>query len=369
MSVHLDKARKTYYVMWRETCDGNIIQKKKRGFATKKEARAFEEDLQNVKDSCSFAQLKDRYFESLKGYASDETIASRKRIAEQYCKSLMPMNVRNIKNQDMMEYKNYVYSLDRSLSHKNRIIQIVKAISKFGYEYYEFPNFGKVLKSFPKTSDDVKEMKIISPDDFEKIRENCSNEVYKRFYTFLYHTGMRRGEAMALQKSDIDGKHADLNKSMRRPNGGFRPLKTVSSKRSIILDDIAYDSIKPLLDTDGDFVFGEYEALSPTTITRIFDKACAKAGLAHYRIHDLRHSFISNAILNGIDIVTVSRYVGHSDIEMTLNKYSHLLKDSEQRMVDKLNELYSKKEEESKEKPKKKRKKKSENVAKMLPEH
>lgn len=356
MSVHLDKERKTYYVMWREKdIEGKISQRIKRGFATKKEARAFEENINDIRESASFSQLKDRYFESLMGYASEETIASRKRIAEQYCKSLMPMNVRNIKNQDMMEYKNYVYSLDKSLSHKNRIIQIVKAISKFGYEYYEFPNFAKVLKSFPKTSDDVKEMKIISPDDFEKIRENCSNEVYKRFYTFLYHTGMRRGEAMALQKTDVNGKHVDLNKSMRRPNGGFRPLKTVSSKRSIILDDIAYDSIKPLLGTDGDFVFGKYEALSPTTITRIFDNACTKAGLSHYRIHDLRHSFISNAILNGIDIVTVSRYVGHSDIEMTLNKYSHLLKDSEQRMVDKLNELYSKKEE----KPKRKRKKKA----------
>ena len=87
-------------------------------------------------------------------------------------------------------------------------------------------------------------------------------------------------------------------------------------------------------------MFGEYEALSPTSISRNFDKACKNANLPHYRIHDLRHSFISNAILNGIDIVTVSRYVGHSDIEMTLNRYSHLLKDSEKRMIDKLNILY-----------------------------
>ncbi len=329
--------------MWREKdVEGNSSQRIKRGFPTKKEARAFEEEMLSTKEFASFSQLKDLYIDSLKGYASEETLASRKRIIENYCQSLMAMNVRNIRNQDMMAFKNYVYSLDRSLSHKNRIIQIVKAISRFGYEFYEFPNFAKMLKSFPKTSDDIKEMKIISPEDFELIVQNCSNEVFKRFYIFLYHTGMRRGEAMALLKADISGKHADLNKSMRRPNQGFRPLKNVASRRNIILDDAAYESIRPLLETEGEFVFGEYEALSPTSITRIFDKACQKAGLPHYRIHDLRHSFISNAILNGIDIVTVSRYVGHSDIEMTLNKYSHLLKDSEQRMIDRLNDLYKK---------------------------
>ena len=294
----------------------------------------------NIKETASFSTLKDMYLDSLSGYASKDTIYSKKRIIEIYCTSLLPMNVRDIKNQDMLTFKNYVFSLDRSLSVKNRIIQIVKAVSKFGYEYYEFPHFAKVLKSFPKTSDDVKEMGVISPDDFNLIVENCENKVYRNFYILLYHTGMRRGEAMALLKSDIKGKHADLNKSIRRPNQGFRPLKNVSSKRNIMLDDIAYNAIKPLLKTDGEFVFGEHEALSPTSITRNFENACKKANLPHYRIHDLRHSFISNAILNGIDIVTVSRYVGHSNIEMTLNRYSHLLKDSEKRMIEKLNNLY-----------------------------
>lgn len=240
----------------------------------------------------------------------------------------------------MIDFKNEVYETQRSVSLKNKIIRLVKAISKFGYEYYDYPNFAVTLKAFPKSSNDIKEMNVISIDDFELIAQNVSNEVYKRFLIFLYHTGMRRGEAMALLKSDVRDKYVSVNKSIRRSKTSFKPLKNVYSKRNILLDDIAYESIKPLLDTEGEFLFGEYEALSASSIARHFNSALKKAGLPHYRIHDLRHSFISNAILNGIDIVTVSRYVGHSDIERTLNTYSHLLKDSEEKMIGQLNGLF-----------------------------
>lgn len=342
MSIHYDKQRKTYYVCWRESNKetGQTINRRKRGFNAKKEARIFEDSIINIKKYASFNTLKDLYLNSLMGYSSKDTINAKKRMLEIHCKTLLPMNVRDIKKQDMLSFKNEVLNLNRSLSVKNRIIQTVKAVSKFGYEYYDFPNFANILKSFPKTSDDIKERGIISPDDFKLIIDNCDNKVFKNFYIFLYHTSMRRGEAMALLKSDIRGKHVDLNKSIRRPNQGFRPLKNIASKRNIIIDDIAYEAIKLLLKTEGDFVFGEYEALSPTSISRKYDKTCKNANLPHYRIHDLRYSSISNAILNGIDIVTVSRYVGHSDIETTLNRYSHLLKDSEKRMIDKLNSRF-----------------------------
>ena len=145
---------------------------------------------------------------------------------------------------------------------------------------------------------------------------------------------------MGLIKADIEADRVNINKSIRRPKEGFKPLKNAQSKRSILLDDIAYNSIKPLLKTEGEYLFGGLEPLCPTSITRNFDSAIKKAELPHYRIHDLRHSFISNAIINGIDIVTVSKNVGHSDVEMTLNRYSHLLKDSEKRMIDKMNIIY-----------------------------
>lgn len=342
MSIIYDKDRKTYQVRWteRNITTGEIVKRAKRGFTTKKEARRFEDEVISLNNYSSFGQLAELYINSLKGYANDETLQSKHSLLHKYCSALLPLNVRSIKRQDMVDFKNSIYDSQRSLSLKNKILRLVKAISKFGYEYYDYPNFAVTLKAFPRSSDDVKEMNVISIDDFDLIVQNVSNEVYKRFFIFLYHTGMRRGEAMALLKSDIKGKYANINKSIRRSKTSFKPLKNVYSKRNILLDDIAYESIKPLLETEGQFLFGEYEALSATSVARHFNSALKKAGLPHYRIHDLRHSFISNAILNGIDIVTVSKYVGHSDIERTLNTYSHLLKDSEQKMIGQLNHIY-----------------------------
>lgn len=342
MSIHFDSERKTYTVRWYEinSADGSKVKRAKRGFPTKKEARRFEDELNDLREFASFSQLSEMYLNSLKGYANEETINGKRSIISKYCSTLLPLNVRRITKQNMLDYKNEIYDVSISLSMKNKIIRIVKAISKFGAEIYEYPNFAINLKPFPKSSDDVKEMNVISIEDFEKAMEFVPNEVYKRFLIFLYHTGMRRGEALALQKSDIQGKYVSINKSIRRSKTSFKPLKNPQSKRTILIDDIAYETIKPLLETDGGFVFGEYEALSGTTLTRYFDKALKDANLPHYRIHDLRHSFVSNAILNGLDIVSVSKYVGHSDIERTLNTYSHLLKESEKNMVEKLNLIY-----------------------------
>ncbi len=343
MSIHYDRAKKTYTVRWREKnrATGQEIHKAKRGFTTKKEARKYEEEMEAIQDYASFDQLKDLYIESLIGYTNEETRHAKKRLFEKYAAPLFPMNVRQIKKSDLLLWRNGIAELDRSIDLKNKILQIVKAVSKFGAEYYDYPDFAKNIKAFPKNSDDINEIAVLSKENFEKMLENCSNEVYKRFYSFLYYTGCRRGEALALTKADIKGKTASLNKSIRRYKDGFRPLKNRYSKRSIILSDKAYDSIEPLLDTEGDFIFGGTEPLPTTSISRNFDAALKKAGLDHYRIHDLRHSFISNAILNGVDIVSISRYVGHANIEMTLNRYSHLLKDSEQRMINRLNELNS----------------------------
>lgn len=338
MSVELDKTRKTYTVRWKERLDGQWVQKKRRGFQTKKEARAYEEYITSIQETASFKELCGLFIKSQKGYANEETIKGKERILEMYAEGLMPLNVKYMSKADVLEWKSNLADLDLSVSMKNRIMQTVKAVFRYGAEVYDYPNHGKVLKAFPKTSDDVKQLKVLSPEDFENVAQNVSNEVYRRFFIFLYHTGMRRGEAMGLSKEDVTDHTVTINKSVRRAKTGRKALKNVASKRTILLDRKAYEAIKPLLDTEGEYLFGEHAPLSASQVTRYFEQGLKGAGLPHYRVHDLRHSFISNAILNGADIVTVSRYVGHSNIEQTLNTYSHLLKDSERRLVEILNE-------------------------------
>lgn len=332
----------TYTVRWRQRnpLTDEIKHKAKRGFRTKREARDFEITVEAEMTTHTFQSLMEEYLVSLKGYANDETIHAKRRTYEMYCDHLMKREVNEISSQTMTAWKNYVYELSLSVTQKNRIITNVRSLSHFGYVNYDYNDFAKMIKRFPKSSEDVKEMRILSPEDFERVISFEQNPIYKAFLIFLYHTGCRRGEALALNKADVQAKQANLNKSIRRPNSPQSRLKNAQSKRTILLDETVLSAIEPLMELEGEYLFGGKEPLSPTSIDRHFKNDCKKANITGIRIHDLRHSFISNAILNGMNIVTVSKYVGHKNVTTTLDQYSHLLNESQEDFISKMSKLY-----------------------------
>lgn len=341
MSVHYDKSRKSWYVRYREyDLEGTSKNRIKRGFPTKREASRWETEKEESKIRVTFEQLKNDYIHSLNGYANQETIQSKERSLNKYAASLFKMDIHDIDRKTLLAWTNDLLNTDLSVIGKNRIITYVKAVSKFGYMTYDYVDFAKSLKRFPKSSRDIKGMTIISPIDFENFSQNVPNLLYRAFYVFLYHTGVRRGEAMALLKTDIVGNVATINKSMRR--GIIGPLKNVSSIRTIILDKYVLDVLAHLMTIEGPYLFGGQAPLSATNVLRYFHLALEKTGLPKMRLHDLRHSFVSNAIGAGTDIVTVSKFVGHANTQQTLNTYSHLIQNNKITMIKDLEDIYKK---------------------------
>lgn len=82
------------------------------------------------------------------------------------------------------------------------------------------------------------------------------------------------------------------------------------------------------------FIFGRIKPFSQTNLDRVKDLAIKKANIKRIRIHDLRHSHASNLIAEGVNIVAVSKRLGHSDISMTLKVYTHLLQKTNDEMID-----------------------------------
>ena len=105
--------------------------------------------------------------------------------------------------------------------------------------------------------------------------------------------------------------------------------KTENSVREIYLSD---EAIRLLVEDRKNHPFSPYMFPSPKTggmygpdcVGRIHKKLLEKAGIEeHVRFHDLRHTFATLALQNGVDVKTVSSMLGHYDAGFTLRTYTH----------------------------------------------
>ena len=84
-----------------------------------------------------------------------------------------------------------------------------------------------------------------------------------------------------------------------------------------------------------DFVFCKEDGSRLGDIKTGFTKALKRAGIDDFRFHDLRHTFASHLVMNGVDLSTVKELMGHKSIEMTM-RYSHLSKGHKDHAVEQL---------------------------------
>lgn len=173
------------------------------------------------------------------------------------------------------------------------------------------------------------------------------------------NTGMRRGEICALRWSDFN--EQDHTISVRRAlghgKGGFyeKSTKTVSSTRTIPLTNYTFtvlnamhkDSVRMLESlgvTKADpYILGSQEPDSrpynPSILGKDFSAFCKMNGF-DCTFHDLRHTFATMTIAGGVDVRTVSSYLGHSSVSMTLNVYADVDPDAKMAAVSKIEEAF-----------------------------
>ena len=145
---------------------------------------------------------------------------------------------------------------------------------------------------------------------------------------------------MGLWWSDIDFDRRRLSIVRTYLNVGGQPAvsepKTGSSARSINLDAHTVEvlrnhrrhAVEQALATGAtrsDFVFANKGIpIKPDRVTRTFTRLSKEAGLPHIRLHDLRHTWATLALRNGVHPKVVQERLGHANISTTLNTYSHV---------------------------------------------
>lgn len=179
-----------------------------------------------------------------------------------------------------------------------------------------------------------KEMQILPPEKIGVYLE-CAKDfgVLPVFYLELT-SGLRRGELMALLWSDLNIEKCTISvsKTVERINGELvaMPPKTQNSVRTVV---IPQQAVEMLVENrknhpDSPYLFPSPKTgdmWSPESIARIHKKILKAAGIdEHVRFHDLRHTFATLALNNGVDVKTVSSMLGHYSAGFTLDTYTHV---------------------------------------------
>lgn len=178
--------------------------------------------------------------------------------------------------------------------------------------------------------------------------DNVYCKYYEVFY-ILFHTGMRISEFCGLTIRDIDLEHNVVNidhQLLRLPDMSIivQATKTAAGKRKIpITDDVAYcfrsiledresPKVEPIIDGYSGFLFLDDNGLPLVSMhwEHRFNHAVARYNDI-YRIqmpnitpHVCRHTYCSNMARSGMNPKTLQYLMGHSDISVTLNTYTHL---------------------------------------------
>ena len=177
-----------------------------------------------------------------------------------------------------------------------------------------------------------KEMKTLPVEQLTSfLREAKESGVFELYYIELA-TGLRRGELLGLKWEDIDLAQGSLRvqRQIARINGEVieAPLKTKNAYRTLPLSADAVDVLREQRKKSGSnsYVFPSPTGgpISPDSVLHMLHRVLKRAGLSKVRFHDLRHTFATLALQNGVDIKTVSGMLGHYSAGFTLDTYTHV---------------------------------------------
>ena len=351
MAAFKNKTNGTWYVQFRYTdWKGERQQKLKRGFATKKEAQAWEREFLMQKQADvnmtfeSFAQL---YEKDMKPKLKLNTWLTKESIIQ---KKILPYfgkrKLSEITAKDVMDWQNVIRGLTDakgkpySPTYLKTVHNQLSALFNHAVRYYGL-QVNPAAKAGNMGVEERREMLFWTKEEYLKFADAMMDKPLS-YYAFemLYWCGIREGELLALTPGDFDFEKqtVSISKSYQRIKGQdvITDPKTAKSNRVIQMPAFLCEEME-------DYIKSLYAAkptdrIFPVTksyLHREMDRGAKAAGVKRIRIHDLRHSHISLLIDMGFTALAIADRVGHESIDITY-RYAHLFPTRQTEMADKL---------------------------------
>ncbi|MFC4596869.1 tyrosine-type recombinase/integrase [Cohnella hongkongensis] len=354
MKVKKDEMKGTYWFVASAGKDenGKRRQIKRRGFRTEKEAmKEMRRLLQQVDDNTYVKDSKLKYIEFLDGEwieskalkLRDATLKTYKLNIKKHIKPYF-LNQEIGKITTQMIEKFYVH-LSKSSGLSERSIQDIHKIVKSSFKTAVKRKYISYSPAAEAEAPKVprKEMTVWNLDETVRFLKKCAKNDLHIAFLLALTTGMRQSEILGLRWKDVDTKRGILHVRQTLSHDGkqlYMDTKTKSSTRTISLVEKTLEELKEhrkkideLKQSAGD----EYQdndlvvctklgtPINPRNLLRTFYILMKKADVPKIRFHDLRHTVATLMLSQNVNPKVVKEILGHSDIRVTLDTYSHVL--------------------------------------------
>ena len=310
MAIYKDTKRNTWYFrVYIDNEYGKPIQKQRRGFKSKSEAKIEEQKfIMNSKNVISNDILFINLYEDYKKYKKQRIkTQSYVTIINKIEKHIVPFfkeyKIRDINHIVYNNWKEYIFSKGLSFSYNSSLHTCMVSIFNYAKEFYGLEeNIASKIGNFKRTTYS-KKFDFWTIDEFSKFIKEVDLIEFKTLYWTLFFTGLRLGECLALKWTDFKDNCLHIDKTLAqkvRVNDEYdiTTPKTESSNRKVSLDNETINKLNELKEyykniygfSNNWCIFGGIKPLSFTTIRRRKNQYCKKANVKQIKIHDFRHS-------------------------------------------------------------------------------
>lgn len=268
---------------------------------------------------------------------------------------------------DIQSYYNALIKKGKTISSVKMLHKLICPCIRYAY------NNSKIIKDFStsivlpkdKKIEKVNEVKPFSLDEqFKFINAIKGNDLEMLFITAI-DTGLRQGELLALTWNDIDfdNEYIKVNKSFKtvknlvtgKRENIIQSPKTEKGNRVVPIPNHLVNKLKKYMSSQKELrikmanlfnnknlvfcnIYGNY--LDAANVLKRFKRILVNNNLKEIKFHDLRHTFATRLFELGENPKTVQELLGHSDISVTLDTYTHVLDDMKEKAISKLDSLY-----------------------------
>lgn len=286
--------------------------------------------------SMTFGDALDAYIESKSAVLSPSTIRNYIGIRRNALESLMPLQLRKITQNDIQIAIN-----KEALDHAPKTVRNYNALITSVFATFR-PDFHPNT-TLPKK--EKKEIEIPTEEEIKKILEAAARTPHYIPVILAACGGLRREEICALRWNDVNFKKNTLridsamvvdknNKIVEKSTKSYAGYRTIPMMPPVRAALEAAHTAAVGLD---DFIYHR----SLHAISQAFPHILHRAGIRHFRFHDLRHYVVSIMLYLNIPKKYIADYVGHKDEAMINRVYGHIMKDKKSTFTDLLAEYMS----------------------------